>query len=521
MVTALPSIGRDLHAGLQTLQWTVNAYGIAVAAGIISAAALGDRFGRRRIFVSGVVLFTAASAACGLAGAGGPLIAARSLQGLGAAAITLSLTILTDAFPPERRGAVVGTYGGLAGLATALGPLIGGLVTEGLDWHWIFWINIPIGILVTGASARLLPQTHGPRERIDACGVTLVSAGAVSLVWGLVRSGSAGWDSFEILATLLAGAVLLAAFIGWEAVAPAPMIPPRLFRRRSFAFGSATQLLMSGSIFAAAFLIIQYVQIARGYSPVETGVRLLPWLVTPMLVSPLAGSLGDRIGPRPLIAGGLTMQAGGFAWIAIHAGSGLGYDELAISLLLAGIGISMALPTAGISLLGALVSLGIASRPAAGGARSPRPAEPATVEDLESKGVEFTRPVSTKGGVCSRRSRFPAAANWRSMSRATRRRRPERLTRQHRVRARSSGGLLRVSVALSDVRGRPLARRARPCRGTPSCSARAAPRGTQSARAGPRVRLPCRRSLHGMSCTPCHHCHARSNARCRPESRMS
>jgi EmrB/QacA subfamily drug resistance transporter len=355
VVTALPSIRHDLHAGLQTLQWTVNAYGIAIAAGIITAAALGDRFGRRRVFLAGVVLFTAASAACGLTGGTGELIAARALQGLGGAAtITLSLTILTDAFPPERRGAVIGMYGGLAGLATACGPLIGGAVTQGLDWHWIFWVNVPLGILVTGLSARMLPESHGPHERIDARGVTLVSTGAVSLVWGLVRSGQVGWGSPEVVGTLAGGIVLLAAFVGWEAVAVAPMVPLRLFCRRSFAFGSATQFLMSGSIFAAAFLIIQYVQIARGYSPVMTGVRLLPWLVTPMLVSPLAGLLGDRIGPRPLIASGLTLQAAGFAWVALRAGSGLRYPELAVSLLIAGVGISLALPTAPMAVFSAV-----------------------------------------------------------------------------------------------------------------------------------------------------------------------
>ena len=355
VVTALPSIDRDLHAGLQTLQWTVNAYGIAIAAGIIGASALGDRFGRRRVFLAGVVLFTSASAACGLAGGSGVLIAARALQGLGGAAtVTLSLTILTEAFPPQRRGAVVGIYGGLAGLAVACGPLIGGAVTKGLDWHWIFWINVPIGVLVTGLSARLLTESHGPRERIDARGIALMTAAAVSLVWGLVRSGSIGWDRAEVLATLAVGVALLAAFIHWQGVAAAPLIPRRLFRRRSFAFGSATQFLMSGSIFAAAFLIIQYVQIARGYSPVMTGVRLLPWLMTPMLVSPLAGSLSDRIGVRPLIAVGLTLQAAGFTWIALRAGSGLSYGELAASLLLAGIGLSMALPTAPTAVLSAV-----------------------------------------------------------------------------------------------------------------------------------------------------------------------
>ncbi|WP_249011268.1 DHA2 family efflux MFS transporter permease subunit [Conexibacter sp. DBS9H8] len=364
VVTALPQIGHDLRVGLPTLQWTVNSYGIAVAAGIISAAALGDRFGRRAVFLAGVGVFTAASAGCGLAGSGALLIAARAVQGLGGAAvITLSLTILTDAFPAERRGTVIGLYGGLSGLAVACGPLVGGSVTEGLGWHWIFWINVPIGLLTALGSARLLPESRGPREPIDTRGVALVSAGSVSLVWGLVRSAAAGWGSAEVIGALAAGAGLLAAFVVCEAVVEAPMIPLRLFRNRTFAAGSATLFLMSGSIFAAAFLIIQYVQLARGYSPVMTGVRLLPWLITPMFVSPMAGSLSDRIGPRPLIAAGLALQAAGFGWLATRVGSGVGYGEMAVTLLLAGVGISMALPTAPTAILNAVapVELGKAS----------------------------------------------------------------------------------------------------------------------------------------------------------------
>lgn len=355
VVTALPAIGRDLHAGLQAQQWTVNAYGITVAAGIVTAAALGDRYGRRRVFLAGLALFTAASAVCGLADDSGVLIGARTVQGLGGAAlITLSLTILTDAFPLERRGAVIGIYGGLAGIAVALGPLVGGAFTQGLAWNWIFWINVPIGLAVLAASAWLVPESRGAHERIDVRGVALISASAVSLVWGLARSGDVGWGNGEVLATVVIGVVLLAAFVGWESIAAAPMVPLRLFHHRSFAFGSLAQFLMSGSIFAAAFLIIQYAQIARGYSPVMTGVRLLPWLMTPLIVSPLAGLAGERIGPRPLIAGGLGLQAAGFAWVAICAGSGLGYPELAGSLLLAGIGISMALPIAPTAVLSAV-----------------------------------------------------------------------------------------------------------------------------------------------------------------------
>jgi EmrB/QacA subfamily drug resistance transporter len=355
VVTALPSIRASLHVGLSALQWTVNAYGIALAAGIISAAALGDRFGRRRLFVAGLMLFTAGSAACGLAGSSGLLIAARAVQGLGGAALlTLSLTILTAAFAPERRGTVVGIYGGLAGLAVAGGPLVGGAVTEGIDWHWIFWINVPIGLVTAVLSTRLLPESHGPARRVDTIGVALVSAGAVSLVWGLVRSGSLGWGSSEVLATLAAGVALLAGFVRWEARTPSPMVPPHLFAGRTFAAGTAAMFLMTGSIFGGGFLIIQYVQLARGYSPVMTGVRLLPWLIMPMLVSPIAGAMSDRIGQRRLIVSGLALQAAGFGWVALRMGAGLSYAELALALLLAGAGIGMALPAAPTAVLSAV-----------------------------------------------------------------------------------------------------------------------------------------------------------------------
>jgi EmrB/QacA subfamily drug resistance transporter len=364
VVTALPSIGASLHVGLQALQWTVNAYGIALAAGIISAAALGDRFGRRRIFVAGVVLFTAGSAVCGLSASSAMLIGARAVQGLGGAALlTLSLTILTDAFPAQRRGTVVGIYGGLAGLAVAAGPLVGGAVTQGADWRWIFWINVPIGVMTAVLSARLLPESHGRDRRVDTTGVALVSGGAISLVWGLVRGGSLGWGNPEVLATLAAGVALLAAFVRWEGRTPEPMVPLRLFANRTFAAGAAAMFMMTGSIFAGGFLIIQYAQLARGYSPVMTGVRLLPWLIMPMLISPLAGALSDRIGQRRLIACGLTLQAAGFGWVALRVGAGIGYGELAGALLVAGAGIGMALPTAPTAVLSAVArhELGTAS----------------------------------------------------------------------------------------------------------------------------------------------------------------
>ena len=248
VITALPQMQRDLHVGLPVLQWTVNSYGIAFAAGIITAAALGDRLGRRRVFISGLALFTLASAACALAPSAPALVAARTVQGLGGAAVLpLSLTILTAAFPVQRRGMIVGVYGGLAGLAVAIGPLVGGVVTEGLDWHWIFWENVPIGVAASLLSLRLLPESYGAPARLDLLGVTLASAGAALLVWGLGHGGQAGWRSAGTVAALAVGTALLAAFFWWEGRTPEPMLPPRLLRVRAFAAGNATAFLTTGS----------------------------------------------------------------------------------------------------------------------------------------------------------------------------------------------------------------------------------------------------------------------------------
>ena len=355
VVTALPRMQQDLHAGLATLQWTVNAYGIAFAAGIITAAALGDRFGRRRVFITGLALFTVASAACAVAPGATALIAARAVQGLGGAAVLpLSLTILTTAFPAQRRGAIVGIYGGLAGLAVAVGPLVGGAVTEGLDWHWIFWINVPLGVAGTLLSLRLLPESYGVAARLDLPGVALVTAGVVGVVWGLARTTQTGWGSAEVITALAGGAVLLAGFFGWEARAAEPMLPLRLLRIRTFAAGNATGFLMTGSTFSAAFLITQYFQFALGYSPLATGLRLLPWFGTPMLIAPAAGALSDRVGRRPVIATGLLLQAAGFAWVAATASASGSTLGLVLALLVAGVGVSMALPTVPVAVLSAV-----------------------------------------------------------------------------------------------------------------------------------------------------------------------
>jgi EmrB/QacA subfamily drug resistance transporter len=355
VITALPRMQRDLHVSLASLQWTLNAYGIAFAAGIITAAALGDRFGRRKVFTIGLALFTFASIACALAPNLSALIVARTVQGLGGAMVLpLSLTILTAAFPIERRGMIVGVYGGLAGLAVAMGPIVGGAVTQSIDWHWIFWINVPIGVVAAILGVRLLPESYGAPERLDLVGVGLVTAGVVSLVWGLSRASDVGWSSAEVVGTLIAGAALLGGFVVWESSVREPMVPLRLFAARDFAVGNVTTFLMSGAIFAGGLLVTEEFQLARHYSPVGAGLHLLPFFATPMLVSPVAGALSDRIGRRPIIVVGLSLLTAGFVWVAWRGSLSASWIELVVALLIAGVGISMALPTVPTAVLSAV-----------------------------------------------------------------------------------------------------------------------------------------------------------------------
>ena len=355
VITALPRMQRDLHVSLSSLQWTLNAYGIAFAAGIITAAAVGDRFGRRKVFTIGLVLFTAASVACALASNLSELIAARIVQGLGGAVVLpLSLTILTTAFPVERRGLIVGIYGGLAGLAVAMGPIVGGAIAQSIDWHWIFWINVPIGVTVVLLGLRALPESYGAPERLDLIGAGLITAGVVALVWALTRGNDAGWTAAETVASLTAGALLLVAFVWWEHRVAEPMVPLRLFAVRDFAIGNLTTFLMSGAIFAGGLLVTEEFQLARHFSPVGAGLRLLPFFATPMVVSPVAGALSDRIGRRPIIVVGLGMLTAGFAWVAWRGSLHTSWVELVIALLVAGVGISMALPTVPTAVLSAV-----------------------------------------------------------------------------------------------------------------------------------------------------------------------
>ena len=340
--TALPVIRTDLGASLEELEWTVNAYTLTFAVFLLTGAALGDRFGRRRMFVAGLALFTGASAAAALAPSMDALIVARAIQGIGGAIVTpLTLTILSEAFPKERRGLALGAWSGIAGLAVASGPLVGGAVVDGISWQWIFWLNVPIGIVLVPLAYTFLHESRGPASRLDLPGLALVSAGLLGLVWGLVNGNGDGWTSPQIVAALALGAVLTVAFVVWELRAPAPMLPMRFFRNRAFAAANGASLLMYFGMFGSIFLLAQFLQTVQGHSPLGAGLRILPWTAMPMVVAPIAGALSDRIGGRPLMAGGLALQAIGLGWLAAVSTPTVPYTELVVPFILSGTGMAM------------------------------------------------------------------------------------------------------------------------------------------------------------------------------------
>ncbi len=355
VTTALTTIREDLGASLAQLEWTVNAFNLTFAVLLMTAAVVGDRIGRRRTFAGGVALFTAASAACALSTSAGALIAARAVQGVGAAAImTLSFTLVSAAYPPERRATALGIYFSVTGLAVASGPLIGGAVAESLDWHWIFWLNVPIGLALIPVALLGMAESHGPRGRLDPLGLGLVSAGVLGVVWGLVRGDAAGWSSAEVTGALAAGAVLLGLFVGWEWRAPAPMVPLGFFRARAFSAGNAAIFLALASLIGAVFFLAQYMQVALGSGPLEAGLRLLPWTGTLFVVAPVAGVLVDRFGERPFLVAGTLLHAGGMACLALLAERGAAYPAMIAPLIVAGVGISMCFPSAQNSVVSAV-----------------------------------------------------------------------------------------------------------------------------------------------------------------------
>lgn len=340
--TALPVIRVDLGASLQQLEWTVNAYTLAYAVFLLTGAALGDRFGRRKMFSIGVLVFAVASAGAALAPDVHFLVAARAVQGLGAALVTpLSLTLLSEAVPDGKRGLAIGAWSGVSGLGVAMGPVVGGAITEGISWQWIFWVNVPIGLVVAPLAARYLVESYGPDRGLDPRGLVLAICALFPITFGVIRASELGWGSTTVVLSLAAGVVLFLGFLVAEARAREPMLPLRFFRSRAFSATNAASFAMFFGIFGSIFFLSQYFITVQGLSPLQAGVRILPWTAMPIFVAPVAGILSDRIGARPLMALGLLLQAFAMFWTARVVAVDTPYVEFLPGFVAAGAGMSL------------------------------------------------------------------------------------------------------------------------------------------------------------------------------------
>ncbi len=340
--TALPVIREHLHAGLSGLEWTVNAYTLTFAVLLLSAAAMGERFGRRRVFVLGIAVFTGASAVAALAPSIGVLVLARAVQGAGGAMIMpLSLTLLSASVPPERRNVALGIWGAIGGAAVALGPLVGGAVTSGWSWQCIFWLNVPVGLALIPLALWRLSESRGARSKLDLLGVVSVSVGLLGVVLGLVRGNAHGWTSTSVVVPFVVGGVSLAGFVAWELRSEHPMLDIRLFRHRGFASVNVTAMLFSFGMFGAIFFLVQFLQTVQGLSPLAAGVRILPWTAMPMLLAPVVGNLAERWGGKPLVVTGLALQATGLAWLATVTEPSTPYADLVVPFVICGIGMTL------------------------------------------------------------------------------------------------------------------------------------------------------------------------------------
>jgi EmrB/QacA subfamily drug resistance transporter len=340
---ALPSIQRDLHASLQALEWTMNAYTLTFAVLLVTGGRLGDIFGRRKLFLFGVGVFGVSSLAIGLAPNEAVLVAFRAVQGVGAAfMMPATLSIITQAFPAEQRGAAIGTWAGVSGLALAIGPVVGGLLTEDVGWRAIFFINPPIAV---AAVAVTLFATRESRDEtvgrdVDFAGIAALTAGLTALVLALVESNSWHWGSARIVGLFAGAVVSLVAFVVIELRVRAPMLDFSFFRSRTSAGANAVAFLVTFAMFAQLFFMTLYMQNVLGYSPLRTGVRFLPATFVIIVIGPLAGRLTDRVGPRPLISLGLAIVAGGLliqSQLTIHSG----YGPLLPGFILMGLGIGL------------------------------------------------------------------------------------------------------------------------------------------------------------------------------------
>jgi EmrB/QacA subfamily drug resistance transporter len=347
VTTAFATIRTDFNATVETLQWAVNAYNLSFAVLLLTGAALGDRFGRRRLFAAGIVLFALASMACALSDGAVSLIAARFVQGAGAALVMpIGMAMLSAAFAKEERARALGIFSGVTGFALIVGPAIGGFICQTLGWRFVFWINLPIGMVAIALTYARLRESFGPRTALDIPGLTTVAGAALAIIWGLLRGNISGWSSGEVLGAFAAGVLFAAMFVIREWRAHAPMVPMRLFGAPAFSAGVAASFLFYAAMYGVLFLLPQFLQTVLGFGPLDAGLRLLPWTATLFVTAPVAGALVNRFGERSLVATGLLMQTIGLGWIATIAAPGIGYSALVAPLVLAGTGVSMAMPAA-------------------------------------------------------------------------------------------------------------------------------------------------------------------------------
>jgi EmrB/QacA subfamily drug resistance transporter len=341
----LSTIRKDLGASIEELEWTVNAYSLSFAVLLLTAAAIGDRFGRRRMFIAGLLLFIAASVVCALSTSISWLIMARVIQGAGAAFVMpLAMSLLAAAIPPERRARALGIFTGITGLAVLSGPVVGGAVTEGLAWQWIFWLNVPIGLALIPLVMRRINESYGGDVSLDIKGFIYATLASFGLAWGLVRGNQSGWLSTEVLAAFALGILFLIVFVRWEKRAAEPMVPMRFFRSRNFSAGSVASFLLFAAMFGTVFFVAQFLQIEQGYSPLDAGLRVVPWTATVFIIAPISGSLVNKIGERPLVFSGLLLQGLGFLWLAAIATPETPYLQMILPFILTGTGTSLAMP---------------------------------------------------------------------------------------------------------------------------------------------------------------------------------
>ena len=342
VTTALATIAADFRTTQAELQWVVNGYTLPFAGALLAGAVLGDRIGRRRVFLWGIALFTVSSAFCAMAGSVGLLVAARVVQGAGAGLILpVSLTLAVAAVSRKQRNLAVGVWGAVNGIGIAVGPLAGGLVTEGLNWSWIFWINVPVGLVAIPLVLWAIGESKGDDRELNVAGLVLVVGAVVLAVWGIVQAADHGWGQAGTIVPLVVAAALFAGYVANEVRAAEPLIPLRLYRQPAFMLSNGIAFTMYFGVFGSIFFLAQFLQGPMGYSPFEAGLRTLPWTAAPMVVVPITSALIDRVGGGVLQAIGSLLQAAALGWIAVIADPGLTYAGILGPMILAGVGMGM------------------------------------------------------------------------------------------------------------------------------------------------------------------------------------